>query len=126
MITPMQMYWLLKLDDIISVSLAIFMLAIPAFAICFTGTIMYKGDEYYEGEYKKFKTGRNILFWFVLFFGSIAMFVPSTKQMAAIYIVPALTNNERVQNIGSKTLDISEDLLELTEQYLQAVSIDKR
>ena len=46
--------------------------------------------------------------------------------MAAIYVVPAIVNNERVQNIGNKTLDISEDLLELTEQYLQAVSIDKR
>lgn len=87
---------------------------------------MYKGDEYYEDEYKKFKTGRNILFWFVLFFGSIVMFVPSTKQMTAIYVVPALTNNERVQNIGNKTLDVSEDLLKLTEQYLKAVSIDKR
>ena len=126
MITPMQMYWLLKLDDIISVSLAIFVLTIPAFAICFTRAIMYKGNEYYEDEYKKFKTWRNILFWFVLFFGSIVVFLPSTKQMTAIYVVPALTNNERVQNIGNKTLDVSEDLLKLTEQYLQAVSIDKR
>jgi hypothetical protein len=126
MITPMQMYWLLKLDDIINISLAMFVLTLLGFVICLTATIMYKGDEYYEDEYKKFRVGRNILFWFVLFFGSIVMFVPSTKQMAAIYIVPALTNNERVQNIGNKTLDVSEDLLKLTEQYLQAVSIDKR
>ena len=126
MITPMQMYWLLKLDDIISISLAMFVLTLLGFVICFTGAIMYKGDEYYEDEYKKFKVGRNILFWFVLFFGSIVMFVPSTKQMAAIYVVPTLVNNERVQNIGNKTLDVSEDLLKLTEQYLKAVSIDKR
>lgn len=126
MITPMQMYWLLKLDDIIGISLAIFVLTLLGFVICFTGTVMCKGNEYYEDEYKKFKTGRNILFWFVLFFGSIVMFVPSTKQMAAIYVVPAIVNNERVQNIGNKTLDVSEDLLKLTEQYLQAVSIDKR
>lgn len=126
MITHMQMYWLLKLDDIISISLAMFVLTLLGFVICFTGAIMYKGDEYYEDEYNKFKTGRNILFWFVLFFGSIVMFLPSTKQMAAIYVVPALTNNKRVQNIGNKTLDVSEDLLKLTEQYLQNVSTDKR
>lgn len=126
MITPMQMYWLLKLDDIINISLALFVLTLFGFVVCFTGAIMYKGDEYYEDEYKKFKVGRNILFWFVLFFGSIVMFVPSTKQMTAIYVVPALTNNERVQNIGNKTLDVSEDLLKLTKQYLQAVSNDKR
>ena len=46
--------------------------------------------------------------------------------MAAIYVVPAIINNEKIQNIGNKTLDISEDLLKLTEQYLQAISIDKR
>lgn len=126
MITPMQMYWLLKLDDIISICLAMFVLTFFGFVVCFTGTIMYKGDEYYEDEYKKFKTVRNILFWFVLFFGSIVMFIPSTKQMAAIYVVPALTNNKRVQNIGNKTLDVSEDLLKLTEQYIQNVSTDKR
>ena len=126
MITPMQMYWLLKLDDIISISLAVFVLTLFGFVICLVGAIIYKGEEYFECEYNKFKTGRNILFWFVLLFGSIVVFLPSTKQMAAIYVVPAIVNNERVQNIGSKTLDISEDLLELTEQYLQAVSIDKR
>lgn len=126
MITNMEIYWLLKLDDIIGVSLPIFILTLLPFCICLAGTIIYKGDEYYEDEYKKFKAVRNILFWFVLFFGSILTFLPSTKQMAAIYVIPAIVNNERVQSIGNKTLDISEDLLKLTEQYLQAVSIDKR
>lgn len=125
MITPMQMYWLLKLDDIISISLAMFVLTLLGFVICFTGTMMYKGDEYYEDEYKKFKTGRNILFWFVLFFGSIVMFLPSTKQMAAIYVVPALTNNEKIQQIGGKTLDISNQLLDLTKEYLEDNVKDK-
>ena len=126
MITPMQMYWLLKLDDIIVISLVILVLTFFGFVLCLVGAIIYKGEESFECEYNKFKTGRNILFWFVLFFGSIAMVLPSTKQMAAIYVVPAIVNNERVQNIGSKTLDISEDLLKLTEQYIQNVSIDKR
>lgn len=126
MITPMQMYWLLKLDDICAISLVIFVLTFFGFVLCLVGAIIYKGEEYFECEYKKFKVGRNILFWFVLFFGSIVMFLPSTKQMAAIYVVPAIVNNERVQNIGRKTLDISEDLLELTKQYLQTISNDKR
>lgn len=125
MITPMQMYWLLKLDDILAISLATFVLTFVGFVICFIGTIMYKGDEYYEHEYNKFKTGRNILFWFVLFFGSITMFVPSSKQMAAIYVVPAIANNEKVQNIGNKTLDISNQLLDLTKEYLKDKAEEK-
>ena len=126
MITPMQMYWLLKLDDIFNASLPLFILAIFVFVVCSIGTVIYKDDDDYKGQYKGFKTIRNISVWFVLLFGSIVVFLPSTKQMATIYVVPAIVNNERVQNIGNKTLDISEDLLKLTEQYLQAVSIDKR
>ena len=47
------------------------------------------------------------------------MFVPSTKQMAAIYVVPAIANNEKMQNIGNKTLDISNQLLDLTKEYFE-------
>ena len=126
MITPMQMYWLLKLDDILAISLVIFVLTFVGFVICLVGATSYKGEKYFECEYNKFKTGRNILFWFVLFFGSSVRKLVHCGVVAAIYVVPAIVNNERVQNIGNKTLDVSEDLLKLTEQYLQAVSIDKR
>ena len=125
MITPMQMYWLLKLDDIIAISLVIFVLTFVGFVICLVGAISHKGEKYFECEYNKFKTGRNILFWFVLFFGSIVTFVPSTKQMAAIYVVPAIANNEKVQNIGNKTLDISNQLLDLTKEYFECKAKDK-
>ena len=125
MITPMQMYWLLKLDDILAISLAIFVLTFVGFVVCLVGAISYKGEDYFECEYNKFKIGRNILFWFVLFFGSITMFVPSTKQMAAIYVVPTIANNEKVQNIGNKTLDISNQLLDLTKEYFEGKAKEK-
>ena len=125
MITPMQMYWLLKLDDILAISLVIFVLTFVGFVICLVGATSYKGEKYFECEYNKFKTGRNILFWFVLFFGSIVMFVPSTKQMAAIYVVPAIANNEKIQQIGGKSLDISNQLLDLTKEYLKSQAKDK-
>lgn len=126
MITPMQMYWLLKLDDILNTSTLVFTLSMFAFVLCFVVGKIYEDDVCYEDAYKKLRRVRNVSFWFVLFFGSIMTFLPTTKQLAAIYVIPAIVNNEKVQNIGNKTLDISEDLLKLTEQYLQAVSIDKR
>lgn len=36
--------------------------------------------------------------------------------MVAIHVVPAIVNNERIQNIGNKALDISEDLLKLLDR----------
>lgn len=125
MITPMQMYWLLKLDDIIGGCVIVCVLLLMC-ALVSAIIFGYANDVRNE----KVKTYASISFILamigIIFFGAVRVFLPSTNQMAAIYVIPAIVNNERVQNIGSKTLDISEDLLELTEQYLQAVSIDKR
>lgn len=124
MITPMQMYWLLKLDDISGFcTVALF---VSLFLLWLSMTAYWIGDE--DTNEKDKKTVR-ILFCLAvisgIFFGCVKTFLPSTNQMAAIYVVPAIVNNERVKNIGNKTLDISEDLLKLTEQYLQATSINK-
>ena len=114
MITPMQMYWLLKLDDIRTLcgsSIGI-MAAVMAFSL-----LTYFNEE--DGIKKKavvvfvcsiFGLGLNI---------SALTFLPSTKQMAAIYVVPTIANNEKVQNIGNKTLDISNQLLDITKEYLK-------
>ena len=121
MITPMQMYWLLKLDDIgvfcmfaLFVSLAL--MCIAAMAYCDTD------------QNEKRKKGVRILFCLavigVVFFGSVRTLLPTTKQMAAIYVVPAITNNEKIQQIGGKTLDITNQLLDLTKDYLSEKAAD--
>lgn len=122
MITPMQMYWLLKLDDIIMLfSIAAALTAVISIIVAVLFTLSWMDDRP-EDVFPVLA----VSLVFTAVFACAGTFIPSTKQMAAIYVVPALVNNERVQNIGNKTLDVSEDLLKLTEQYLQAVSIDKR
>ena len=117
MITPMQMYWLLKLDDIgafciFAIFACIALLFIPVMAYCNVN------DDLNEKE----KKGARILFCLAViggvFFGAVKTLLPSTKQMAAIYVVPAITNNEKIQQIGGKTLDITNQLLDLTKDYL--------
>ena len=34
-------------------------------------------------------------------------FVPSTKQMAAIIVVPKIANSEKVQTVGNKLYDLA-------------------
>ena len=122
MITPMQMYWLLKLDDIITLfSIAAALTAVISIIVAVFFTLSWM-DNRSEDVFPVLA----VSLVFTAVFACAWAFIPSTKQMAAIYVVPALVNNERVQNIGNKTLDVSEDLLKLTEQYLKAVSIDKR
>lgn len=121
MITPMQMYWLLKLDDIRV--LCAFFVAFAIWAII-ASLLAYKDDED-EGE-KKIAVTVFLLGIFGLgLFGGALTFLPSTKQMAAIYVVPAIANNEKIQQIGGKTLDISSQLLDLTKEYLQEKAENK-
>lgn len=121
MITPMQMYWFLKLDDIraacgLSVGL---MAAIVGFSL-----LTYFNED--ERSIKK-KAIAGVVFG--IFIGALSsaalIFLPSTKQMAAIYVVPAIANNEKIQQIGGKTLDISNQLLDLTKEYLKDKAKDK-
>lgn len=124
MITPMQMYWLLKLDDIgglcifsIFVSIALLAISIMAY------------DHSVEERNEKEKKCAIILFYLAVicgvFFVCVKTLLPSTKQMAAIYVVPAIVNNEKIQQIGGKTLDISNQLLDLTKEYLEEQAKDK-
>ena len=125
MITPMQIYWILKLDAIHMASDFMFFAGLLLTLVCGFGTLIFS-DDY---SYKIAKCFRNIVIWvgvpLAVIGGLASTFIPTTKQMVAIHVVPAIANNERVQNIGNKTLDISEDLLKLAEQYLQAVLVDK-
>lgn len=122
MITPMQMYWLLKLDDICGFSIVVLTVALLVFFFCTIGILAFCDK---LCNRKRITKTRNIALCVALFFGSIAMFVPSTKQMAAIYVVPAIANNEKIQKIGGKALDISNQLLDLTKGYLEDKVKDK-
>lgn len=121
MITPMQMYWLLKLDDIrmlCGVSVGI-IAAVMLFSL-----LTYLNEE--EDGIKKKAAVSFVCSIFGLGLSISALtFLPSTKQMAAIYVVPAIANNEKIQQIGGKTLDISNQLLDLTKEYLKSKAKEK-
>ena len=121
MITPMQMYLLLKLDDIRTLCgfSAGFMLFVVVIAL-----VAYREDE--EESVKKGATASFVFGLLgIALFGCILTFLPSTKQMAVIYVVPAIVNNEKIQQIGGKTMDISNQLLDLTKEYFESKVKDK-
>jgi MFS-type transporter involved in bile tolerance (Atg22 family) len=111
MITTEMVYWIITLDKIVgalAVVAGLLLLVLIAYA---TATFADRNDLHPV--------------WFpffcvvelILILG--AVFTPTTKQMAAIYIIPKLANNERIQEIGDKTLGNGEKLLELTQKYIE-------
>lgn len=57
----------------------------------------------------------------LIIFSFLVSFTPSSKLAAAMFIVPAVANNENVQVIGSNGLEV---LRKLTEQWLRELEND--
>lgn len=51
--------------------------------------------------------------------GLLWIIIPSQKEFAAIYIIPKVVNNERIQKISNDVLDIGESLINLSNEYIK-------
>ena len=59
---------------------------------------------------------------FGIFLMVLGFLTPNTKELAAIYIIPTVVNNEKVQNLGN---DVYQILKEQTDQWLNDMKIKK-
>lgn len=123
MITPTAMYWLTRLDGIHDFSILLTIILPLGAAICFPlGNILAneKKDFYTTEEeaakYRKF--GKRLLSrtkwcmaaWIVSM--SALLFLPTTKEMAAILVVPKVANSEKVQEMGGRLYDLAVEWME--------------
>ncbi len=53
--------------------------------------------------------------------GLLLMLLPTQKEAAVIYLLPKIVNNEQIQDMSKKSLDIIEML---TEEYLRELKDD--
>lgn len=96
MMTAWQMYWIVKLDDIISIFEGGMGMSVIIASVLVLGGFLY-WVEYDEAPGKWFKRG---LIWCSVVFAAsllIGSATPSTKQLAAIVVVPKLVNSEVIQ-----------------------------
>ena len=62
----------------------------------------------------------------LVFFMSVGTFVPSTKQMAAILVVPKIANSEKLQTSGNKLYELAVDWIdELRPRHKHAEAMPK-
>lgn len=105
-ITTMQMYWIVMLDSINSGSAIMCVITLASFLAIFVATI----DMHKCPVIAKVLMPILAVLSFALF--SVCVFVPSTKQMAAIMIVPKIANSEKVHTIGNKVYDLAVEWME--------------
>ena len=67
-------------------------------------------------EIKKAKSVLKLLCVIVVVCGSLAIFIPSSKTIASMYVLPAIINNEHIQNSTGNALEALENL---TKEWLK-------
>jgi magnesium-transporting ATPase (P-type) len=100
MITVWDIYWITRLDAIsglfIVISIAVLM---SIFTLCMLGDC-HRDNIFY---YKKSLIASIII---VTFFSLAATFIPSTKDYAAIYLIPKIAKNEQIQKIPDNAIKL--------------------
>lgn len=111
MITPSEIYWILKLDDIRDLSFFLGMSCIPpviVFLVLFLASKIGK-DCFCEDYIHVGKIcGRLFALTAILtlFLHLSYAFIPSTKQMAMIKVIPMIANSEAVKTMSNDAKEI--------------------
>jgi len=118
MITETEMYWLTRLYYLQGLVLAasiIFTLLsgvwLVASAICHTNNIIHKDGSLLPVSRKSLRLSIPcfLLSW-ILIVG--ACLVPTTKEMCAIKVIPVIVNNEQVQELPDKVLELANEWID--------------
>lgn len=114
--TGWQVYWLFQLDSIRVLFFVLSIISLAAFlVISFIAQICAGvSKDYMELSSSKKEVAMAAKFvnktpWIIggiLFFISITAFLPDTKTMAAIYILPKIASSENIEMVGKDGSDI--------------------
>lgn len=128
MITESNIYWMTRLDEIksfVSVAGSLMCLVFGiALIVCLGGCIVNKVDE----DEKNLRTFKKISMYVIpLFLFGVALpisnvFIPTTKQYAMIKVIPAIANDQRIQQEATEIYDMAKQAL---KQTLQIPNLEK-
>lgn len=112
-ITPSLIYWITRLDGFVEtctlLAAATFVAAILAGAFFFS--LVMDEEDKTNTQYICIKRLFISLVASCVIFWTSAGFIPSTKEMAAIKVIPKIANSERIQNISNELCDLAVDWL---------------
>lgn len=118
-ITPSLIYWITRLDQFNALtgcaSLFIFIIAIVLMIAVFV-----EAESNNEKSYRIVLKGFKISLFVLAIFSLMHTFIPTTKEACAMYVVPKIVNNEKVQNVSKEFYDLAlEWMKELRPKSIQ-------
>lgn len=110
MITTQQMYWLTRLDSLCNTLVTLFVgCIIAAVALYIIWAVNFDCDDDYLIKHRRVATRLVCSAVVALIVGA---FIPTTREMAAIIVIPKIVNNEKVQEAGNKLYDLTVEWLD--------------
>ena len=115
-ITTAQMYWLTRLTPLgHGVGFIIFLLGLLALGLLSVGVALQDtrevNDEGYRFGLKLMKASPFVVVLAVILLIANCL-LPTTKEMAAILIIPRVANSEKVQTVGNHLYDLACEWME--------------
>ena len=122
-ISPWLIYWLMQLDSICNFVQVIAVLGSILLAILIIFRIIFKAYAEWDEEAKTFYIVTTPLCKFssiiIPIFVLINLFIPDTKTVAAMVLVPPIVNNEQVQQIP-------DDILTFVRSVIKEYTFDSK
>ena len=109
MITPLKIYWVTRLDGIREF---LFVFGSAGIVVCTAVICLLIGEESISKK------------WFYLLFIPflslvVSLFVPTTKEMAAILILPKIANSETAKELGSDAIELKGMAMDYLKEKLK-------
>lgn len=112
-ITPLDIYLISLADKVLQAVIPVAGLSFCAFCVsCFLFVVACDIEEEKSKDKLVIKSTGIVFVLSAL----LALFVPSAKTIAAMYVLPAIVNNEHIQNATGNTLELLE---KLTKDWLK-------
>lgn len=111
MITESQIYWITRLDGMKSAVLAMGISLAFVFAVCLTISCVVRFDEE-EKKATKFIVLSLVMLVLSILIAFLRVFIPTTKEMCIIKVVPIIVADEGAQEIPDKVVELANDWLD--------------
>lgn len=114
MVTESTIYWITRMSYLQGFALIISISSLIGAVIYFGVSFVCRSEDYKDERHKWNKhhgiAGISIILSVILICG--ACLIPNTREMCAIKVIPVIVNNEEVQELPVKVIDLANEWIE--------------
>ena len=126
MITESELYWIFKLDDIRTLlGLCTALLTLASIISIVMTVAQAESDMLDDGEWRQGRFARCVIYISTIVSMLAVTLLPSTKQMAALKVIPAIVNSDIAKDVSSDAKELYKLGLDALKEKLAETNSNK-